>query len=222
MCPDTLAKNIVNWSLRDLERVFNGAIRTVDKGGIFGAKATGIADGTDLEPTERYTECERVIRKIRREDKRGQVHEIEGTVYGWKVLLLIVAATKIPLAIEVGQTDEHEALWTRALVPKARLNVQGYVRLHVMFTLLMFAPAKAYRLQCEREALEKESVGWRCSRRQLWEQTRNQVIVFAHGSYGIFHLAEYSLLLGVRLNDIPPEIGSRQQVLAKLALPVEG
>ena len=42
------------WNLRDLEAVFNGAIRALAKAGVFGAKVTGIADGTDLETTERY------------------------------------------------------------------------------------------------------------------------------------------------------------------------
>ena len=86
ICPDTLAKNIVKWNLRDLEAVFNGAIRTLAKAKVFGAKVTGIADGTDLETTERYTGCGQVTRKRRIEDTRGRVHEIEVTVYGWKVL----------------------------------------------------------------------------------------------------------------------------------------
>jgi hypothetical protein len=93
---------------------------------------------------------------------------------------------------------------------------------HVVFTLLMFALATAYRLQCEREARGEEPVGWQRWRRQLLEQTRDQVIVFAQGYYGIFHLAEYSLLLGVKLKDVPPEVGSRQQVLAKYRLPARG
>jgi hypothetical protein len=96
------------------------------------------------------------------------------------------------------------------------------MRVHVLFTLLMFALATAYRLQCEREAMGGELVGWQRWRRQLLEQTRDQVIVFAQGSYGIFHLAEYSLLLGVKLKDGPPDIGSRQQVLAKYRLPARG
>jgi hypothetical protein len=33
------------------------------------------------------------------------------------------------------------------------------VRVHVLFTLLMFALATAYRLQCEREALGEEPIG---------------------------------------------------------------
>jgi hypothetical protein len=398
ICPDTLAKNIVKWNLRELEAVFNGAIRALAKAGVFGAKVTGIADGTDLETTERYTGCGQVTRTVRVEDTRGQVHEIEVTVYGWKVFLLIDAATKIPLAVKVGQIQEHEALWARALVTQARMNLAGAarlhkvvfdkgfldgttlwwldqqglrfvvpaktnmavtadaraqaaagedltvgrrvytvrhgqgktawterletevvgitglttydqygnpehgrqqhrrdfqpnpinavvvrqwrgkdygpggktvfltngavakplqlfddyddrslienccikeakqqwdlghppqktdraVRVHVMFTLLMFALATAYRLECEREARGGEPVGWQRWRRQLLEQTRDQVIVFAQGYYGIFHLAEYSLLVGVKLKDVPPEIGSRQQVLAKYKLPAQG
>jgi hypothetical protein len=391
ICPDTLAKNIVQWNLWNLEAVFNGAIRALAKAGVFGGKVTGIADSTDLETTERYTGCGQVTRKVRIEDKQGKVHEIEVTVYGWKVLLLIDAATKIPLAVKVGQIQEHEALWTRALVTQARLNLQGYARLHkvifdkgfldgttlwwldqhaltfvvpaktdmavtidaraqaaagedlrvgrrvhtvrhgqgkkawserletevvgitalttddqygtpehgrhanrrdfqanpihavvvrkwqgkdygpggktvfltnapmdqplgpfddyddrslienccskeakqqwdlghppqktdwamrvhVLCTLLMFALATAYRLPCEREATAGEAVGWQRWRRQVLEQTRDKVIVFAQGHYGIFHIAEYSLLLGVKLKDVPPDIGSRQQVLAK-------
>jgi hypothetical protein len=93
------------------------------------------------------------------------------------------------------------------------------VRVHVMFTLLLFALATAYRLACEREARGEEPVGWQRWRRQLLEQTRDQVIVFAQGYYGIFPLAEYSRLLGVKLKDVPPEVGSRPQVLAKHRLP---
>ena len=52
LCPDTLAKTIVKLSLRDLEAVFKGSIRALAKAGLFGAKVTGMADGTDLETTE--------------------------------------------------------------------------------------------------------------------------------------------------------------------------
>jgi hypothetical protein len=92
------------------------------------------------------------------------------------------------------------------------------VRVHVMFTLLMFALATAYRLHCEWEATEGESVGWQRWRRQLLEQTRDKVIVFAQGYYGIFHLVEYSLLLGVRLKDKPPGIGTYHETLTKYGL----
>jgi hypothetical protein len=98
--------------------------------GVFDKKATGIADGTDLETTARYRGCGQVTRTVRIEDKQGRLHAIEVTVYGWKVLLLIDAVTKIPLAVKVIQIQEHEGLWTRALVTQARANLAGYARLH--------------------------------------------------------------------------------------------
>jgi hypothetical protein len=101
--PETVANNIVKLNLRALEGVFNGAIRALAQAGVFDKQVTGITDGTDLETTERYRGCGQVTRKVRIEDKQGRMHEIEVTVYGRKVLLLIDAATKIPLAVKVGQ-----------------------------------------------------------------------------------------------------------------------
>jgi len=92
------------------------------------------------------------------------------------------------------------------------------VRVHVLFTLFMFALATAYRRQCEREAIGGEPIGWQCWRPQRLAQTRDKVIVFAQGYHGIFHLAEYSLLLGVRLKDKPPGIGTYHAILAKYRL----
>ena len=44
-----------------------------------------------------------MTRKRHIEDTRGQAHEIEVTVGGWKVLLLIDAVIKIPLAAQGGK-----------------------------------------------------------------------------------------------------------------------
>jgi hypothetical protein len=96
------------------------------------------------------------------------------------------------------------------------------VRVHVMVTLLMFALATAYRLPCEQEDTGGEPVGWQRWRRQLLEHTRDLVIVFAQDAYGIFHRAEYSLLVGVNIKDRPPGIGTRQQLLAKYRLTAHG
>jgi Transposase DDE domain len=391
ICPDTLAANIVKLNRRDLEALFNGVIRALAKTGVFAANVTGIVDATDLETTAQYEGCGHVTRKRRITDTRGQGHEIEVTVYGWKLIVLIDASTKIPLAGQVVPINEHEVLSMRALVTQARTNLAGAarlhtvvldrgfldgpdrwwldqhgillvvpakdnmaatvdaqaqaavgegvtvgrrahtvrhgqgktacterletevvgitglttddpygtpehgrqhhrrdfepnpinavvvrkwhnrdygpagqtvfltnasvaqplrpfaddderrliehccikeskqpwsvkhppqntaraVRVHVMFTWLMFALATAYRLPCEQEDTGGEPVGWQRWRRQLQEQTRDLVIVFAQHYYGIFHLAEYSLLLGVTIKDRPPGIGTRPQILAK-------
>jgi Transposase DDE domain len=384
-----------NW--RDLQALFNGVIRALAKAGVFGKRVTGIADGTDLETTERYQGCGQTTRQRRVEDKWGRVQEIEVTVYGWKLIVLIDARTKLPLAAQVVPIQEHETLSLRALVTQARTNLAGYarlhkvvfdkgfwdgtdlwwldqqsirfvvpakanmavtadaraqaaageeitvgrrahtvrhgqgqaawrerletevvgitglttydqdgtadhgrhahrrdfqpnllnavvvrkwnnreygpggktvfltnasvqqplqpfdddddrslienccikeakqqwdlkhppqktaraVRVHVLFTLLMFALATAYRRQCEQEATGDEPVGWQRWRRQLLEQTRDKVIVFAQGYYGIFHISEFALLMGVKLKDAPPGIGTRYDILAKHGLPLE-
>jgi hypothetical protein len=101
-------------------------------------------------------------------------------------------------------------------------NTERAVRVHVVFTLLMFALATAYRLQGEHEALGEAPLGWQCWRRQLREQTRDMVIVSAEGAYGIFHMAEYSMLLGGKLKDVPPGIGTLPEVLAKYWLTAHG
>jgi hypothetical protein len=96
------------------------------------------------------------------------------------------------------------------------------VRGQGLFTLVMFALATAYRLPYEPEDTGGEPVGWQRWLRQLLEQTRDLVIIFAADYYGIFHLAEYSLLLGVKLKDVPPDIGTHQEILAKYWLAGHG
>jgi hypothetical protein len=96
-----------------------------------------------------------------------------------------------------GCIKEAKPPW--ALGPPPQKNARA-VRVHVVCTLLMFALATASRLECAREARGGEPVGWQRWRRRLLEQTRDQVIVFAGGYYGIFPLAEYSLLICVHLS----------------------
>jgi hypothetical protein len=67
-------------------------------------------------------------------------------------------------------------------------NTPRAVRVHVMLTLLLCALATAYRRPCEHEDTGGEPVGWQRWRRQLLERTRDHVIIFAQGCYGIFHM----------------------------------
>jgi hypothetical protein len=130
ICPEALADNIVKLNLRDLEALFNRVIRVLAQAGVFAAKVTGILDATDLETTAQYEGGGQVTRQRKITDKRGQVHEIEVTVYGWKLIMLIEARTKIPLAATVVPIQEHETLSLRALITQARTNLAGHVRLH--------------------------------------------------------------------------------------------
>jgi hypothetical protein len=159
------------------------------------------------------------------------VRQWDGRDYGpgGKPVFLTNAAVDKPLRpfdddddrslIENGCIKEGKPQWDLGHPPR---KTDRAVRVHVVFTLLLFALATAYRLPCEQEAMGGEPVGWQRWRRQLLEQTRDKVIVFAQGAYGIFHIAEYSLLLGVNIKDRPPGIGTRRELLAKYGLAMRG
>ncbi len=70
-----------------------------------------------------------MTRKHKVTDKRGKVCEIKVTVYGRKLIALIEAHTKIPLAAKVVKIHEHEILWLRPLVIQAQANLAGAARL---------------------------------------------------------------------------------------------
>jgi len=101
-------------------------------------------------------------------------------------------------------------------------NTERAVRMHVVFTLLMFALATAYRLQGEHEALGEAPLGWQRWRRQLREQTRDMGDRVCprrlwHLSYGrILHA------VGGKLKDVLPGIGTLPEVLAKYRLTAHG
>ena len=96
------------------------------------------------------------------------------------------------------------------------------VRVQGTFTRLLFALATAYRRPRERAALGAEPVGGQRWRRQLQEHNRDKLIVCARGSDGLLHVAEYSLLWGVKLKEVPPGIGTLPAILARSRLTAHG
>jgi hypothetical protein len=132
------------------------------------------------------------------------VRQWNGREYGpaGKTVFLTNASVQQPLRpfddyddrsrIENCCTKESKQQWILKHPPQKTARA---VRMHVMFTLLMFALATAYRWQFEQADTRGEQLGWQRWRRQLLEQTRDLVIVFAQDDYGLFHLAEYSLLV---------------------------
>jgi hypothetical protein len=121
--------------------------------------------------------------------------------------------------IEHGCLKERQQPWS--LKPPPQKSARA-VRVHVLFPWLMFALATAYRLQGEPVEAGTEPLGWQRWRRPLLQQTRDMVIIFAEDYYGIVQIAEYSLLLGVTLKDVPPGIGTRRDILAKYGLLAHG
>jgi len=146
MGPDTVANNIVQLSLAAMEACVHGVVQDLATTGVVPRQVTGIVDGTDLETTARYAGCGHGTRKRTSTDTRGTVHQIEVTVYGWKLIVLIEAITKMPLAAKVVQMQDHAALCTRARVTHAQKNLADH--------------ARRRRVLCERGFLDGADLGW--------------------------------------------------------------
>jgi len=80
--------------------------------------------------------------------------------------------------------------------------------------LAAVCPDHRLRLPGEPGVTGEEPVGWHRWQRQLLQRTRDKVIVCAQYSYGIFHVAD-SRLLGVKLKQLLPGIGTHQELLGK-------
>jgi hypothetical protein len=127
--PATLANPRVKRTVRALACVVKGAMHALATATVLGATVTGLADGTDLETTERDPGGGQGTRQRRIDDRRGREHAIARTVDGGHVLLWIDAAPKMPLAVKVGTIQAQETHGTRALVTHARAHRAGAARL---------------------------------------------------------------------------------------------
>ncbi|MCK4452633.1 MAG: transposase [Anaerolineae bacterium] len=111
-------------------------------------------------------------------------------------------------------------------------NEQG-VLVQVFFTAVVQALATAYRLwdrQQELSAEEPETAaepldysllegeGAQRWRRRLKQENRNKVIVFVGEHYGIFHLAEFAVLAGLRVKESPSGLEIPADILARFDL----
>ena len=91
------------------------------------------------------------------------------------------------------------------------------MRGHILYTLLLFTLDTAYQLRCEHADTGIESVCRQRWQRELLAQSRNLVVIFAQGYYGISHMTEHSLL-GVNIKDRSPGVDTHLQILAKYGL----
>ena len=96
ICPDTLAKNIVKFSVRIIERFFNECIALLARAGTFDREVTGSLDTTDYQTTDKYKGRGKVTRIKKVKQKNGKTKEIEITVFGWKVGALLEVKSGYP------------------------------------------------------------------------------------------------------------------------------
>jgi hypothetical protein len=128
--PEALADPLVQLNLRALARVFNGGIRALAKTGVLPSKLTGIVEATDLDPPAQDEGCGPVTRPRQSTGKRGQGQELEVTVYGGTLMVLIAARTQMPWAGQVVPIHEPAVLSMRARGTQARTTLARDARRH--------------------------------------------------------------------------------------------
>ena len=58
----------------------------------------------------------------------------------------------------------------------------------------------------------------RKEREEIKRKGKNKAVVFIEDTYGIFWLAEIMILSGVKVKDIPPQAGTREEIFKRYGL----
>jgi hypothetical protein len=144
--------------------------------------------------------------------------------------------------IENGIFKEGKHPWNLRHFPQ---RTEAAVVVHCFFTLAVMALTTAFRLwkaqgtpeddpdepmdgpqrkawaQTETRPLEIALLGGEGTerwRRRLKAENRDKVIVFVGEHYGIFHVAELAVLVGLHIKSLPPQLGCPEALLARYGL----
>lgn len=161
---------------------------------------------------------------------------------GKEPVLLTNMSVKKPLTVQAHYRNrsiientlfrEGKQAWTLENIPQK--NQRAAVA-HIAITFMMVALTTAYRIRCEKEDEEKAKLslaerirarrepdptpkGVRLWRREQDINYRDYVIVFDGDVYGIFHVAEFSVLSGLRIRELPEELGDRKAIFARYGM----
>jgi len=197
-------------------------------------EVVGIAD---LLTFDTYNDPELAKRRHRRDYAPAPINAVVVRVWdnqdfgpGGKVVFLTNGPVAQPLTvfddyddrslIENGLFREGKQGWMLEAAPR---KTEGAVRAHVLLTLITLSLTRSYQIQQQCDDQEDEPTdpiiqGIRTWRRQRRNENRDRVIVFSGGHYALFHVAEFSVLSGIRLKELPPHLGTRQDILRRFGL----
>jgi hypothetical protein len=129
---ETVADNLVTITPARLVELFNGAVRSLARQGVFAKKLDVVLDATDDEATPSYqTDDGRPVPSVTRE-KRPEVRanryakKVKVTVWGWKLWIVWEVQSKIPLALAFDDIQESDNKHAHAVLLQARKNLEGY------------------------------------------------------------------------------------------------
>jgi hypothetical protein len=129
LSPQTLGKYICKIPLQTMADCYNGCILCLAGAGMFPALVGVIMDGSDLVTTEKYKGCGKRKREEKFKDKEGQWRVREVIEFGWKVLVVLEARTRIPIAVKVVEIQESECNYTLEMLEMAQANLGSSSRI---------------------------------------------------------------------------------------------
>ena len=124
LSPQCLADNISKLSPEQMEGLFNQMVTCLVGAGLLDGPRIAALDGSKLPTPRTYEGCGK-LKQTRSVKVKGQKERAteEYYVYGWKVLVLIDAHTRLPLSMKVVQIQEYEGRWLLPLLEQAQRNL---------------------------------------------------------------------------------------------------
>jgi len=127
--PQTLATYLCKIPIQVLEDCFNGCILCLALAGLFPPLVGVILDASDIETTAKYEGCGKTKRDEWFQDKEGHWRVRERVLFGWKVLVVLEAFTRLPIAVKVVLIQEWEGNYTLEMLDLAQANLGACSRI---------------------------------------------------------------------------------------------
>ena len=133
LTPQCLATNISKLTQEQMETLFNAMVRCVVGTGLLDGERLAALDGSKLPTPPTYEGCGK-LKQTRSVKVKGQKERATEEYYvcGWKVLVLIDAQTRLPLAMKVVQIQEYEGRWLVPLLEQAQRNLGTRGQIHTI------------------------------------------------------------------------------------------
>lgn len=128
--PQTLANVMDRFSPEEACLLLDSLVQHLAARSFFDEEVSAIIDATDIEVTDGFKdECGTATRKKTVVDKKGNRHEIEVTVRGYKLITVLCQKYRIPLAAKIVPINESESNYTLELIEHAQRNLGRHARI---------------------------------------------------------------------------------------------
>ena len=112
-----------------LMAMFNAVVRALARRGFYPKLLRTSLDSTGAEAVPSFAEAGVVKKKVKVQSKARRPRQLEVSVRGFKIWLLMEVETGLPLAMMIDTIETAETVPAKALIDQARENLKGYGRI---------------------------------------------------------------------------------------------